>query len=258
MPALAMEYGAFKKEIRSIIGVDLDSYKEQQMQRRIRQWVARHRLETLNGLVDTLRQDPLHKRQFLDYLTINTSHFFRDKNVFQYLSERLLPEICARRRAKIWSAGCSIGAEAYSLVMILLEAGLNFQPILATDLDEGVLAKAREGLYQESQLAALPQGYRRKYFTPVGGSLKIASEVQKQVRFSRHNLLEDRFSNGFDLIMCRNVFIYFTTDVQRVLITNFVRSLNPGGFFVVGSAEQIMNPAVFGIRRVTYCVYQKD
>ncbi|HBG08719.1 MAG TPA: chemotaxis protein CheR, partial [Firmicutes bacterium] len=100
--------------------------------------------------------------------------------------------------------------------------------------------------------------YLEKYFTQTEkGNWAIAQSLKDMVVFRQHDLLKDPYERNFDLILCRNVFIYFTTDTQRRLITNFVQSLNPAGYFVVGSAEQIMDPTSFGLQRVSYCIYQK-
>lgn len=255
---MAMDYIHFKKDAREILGIDLNSYKEQQMLRRINQWVARHGLMDLNALAKELRSNSEHRNKFMEYLTINTSHFFRDQMVFANLERHVLPAITQNNRPKIWSAGCSIGAEIYSIAMLLQEKGYPYRQLLASDIDETVLAKALDGVYLNSQLGGVSPLLLNKYFVEVSGQYKISEEIKKMVTFVQHDLLRDPYQKDFDLILCRNVFIYFTNETQKRLTERFIDSLKPGGYFIVGSAEQIMNPAVFGLNRVNYCIYQKQ
>lgn len=253
-----MDYVAFKRNVLDLLGIDLNSYKEQQMQRRILQWIDRYDLKDFSGLINYIKSAPDHSERFLTYLTINTSYFFRDTAVFKFFDDILLPEIASVKPAKIWSAGSSIGAEAYSLVILLLKKNLKFHKILGTDLDTAILEKATEGIFLANHLNDISQEMIDKYFTVMPNSqYKIDDRIRNHVTFKQHDLLKDPFPTNFDLILCRNVFIYFTSEVQQELTEKFVSSLNPGGYFVVGSAEQIMNPAQFGLSRVSYCIYKK-
>lgn len=251
-----MDYEVFKARVRDLIQLDLSSYKQQQMKRRILQWIARHDLNDFAGLFDKLKTDSSHRREFIDYLTINTSHFFRDHSVFDFLTTKILPSI-AGNLARIWSAGCSIGAEPYSIAILMLENKLPFAEILASDIDEDSLKKAKAGIYYPNQVSQVPPNLLERYFTTTNEQYCLKDIVKRQVRFSRHNLLTDKYEQGFDLILCRNVFIYFTSEIQSRLIKQFVNSLKPNGYFVVGSAELIINPNLFGLERVSYCIYQK-
>ncbi|HKM17481.1 MAG: protein-glutamate O-methyltransferase CheR [Firmicutes bacterium] len=251
-----MDYEVFKARVRDLIQLDLGSYKQQQMQRRILQWIARHDLKDFAGLFNMLKTDTNHRGEFIDYLTINTSHFFRDQSVFEYLTAIILPSI-AGSQTRIWSAGCSIGAEPYSIAILLLENKFKIKEIIATDIDEDSLKKAEAGVYYSNQIVQLPPSLLERYFTIVNERYHIKDVVKRQVRFYKHNLLTDPYEKGFDLILCRNVFIYFTSEIQSRLIKQFVDSLKPNGYFVVGSAELIINPNLFGLERVSYCIYQK-
>lgn len=254
-----MDYGLFKQEFNKIVGIDLNSYKEQQMQRRILQWITRYDFSGFSGLIQSLRSDSDHLAKFLDYLTINTSHFFRDKTVFNDIADNILPAISQNNRPRIWSAGCSIGAEIYSIVMLLTELGVEANRYLATDLDENIIAKAELGSYPASQINLVPPNLLKKHFvTTDNNHYQISDSIREKVKFVQHNLLTDPYEKNFDLILCRNVFIYFTNEIQKELTSKFVDSLNNGGYFIVGSAEQIMNPNQFGLTRVSYCIYQKQ
>lgn len=252
------DYAKLQKDIDRTLGIDLTAYKEQQMRRRINQWLDRHKLASYDALIATLTTDRAHREKFIEYLTINTSSFFRDQRVFDVIEEVVLPAIGKLRRPRIWSAGASIGAEVYSIAMLLREGRYTPSLLLATDLDEAVLQKAKAGIYLPSQVDGLDPKYLNKYFTQLeNGNWAIADSIKGMVVFKQHDLLKDPYERNFDVILCRNVFIYFTSTTQKRLITSFVQSLNPGGYFIVGSAEQIMDPASFGLERVSYCIYRK-
>ncbi|NMB19311.1 MAG: protein-glutamate O-methyltransferase CheR [Firmicutes bacterium] len=253
-----VDYEKLKRDIDRTLGIDLTSYKDQQMRRRINQWIERHRLNSYNQLVDTLKTDPAHRQKFTEYLTINTSNFFRDARVFEVIKSEVLPSISQRNRPRIWSAGASIGAEIYSIAILMNEAKFTPSLLLATDLDEPILEKAKVGEYLSNQVAGTSPEYLAKYFTKKGNDRWVIHEsIKENVVFKKHDLLRDSYERNFDLILCRNVFIYFTSETQHRLIANFVDSLKPNGFFIVGSAEQIMDPAKFGLERFSYCIYQK-
>lgn len=253
-----VDYNLFKHEFNNIVGIDLNSYKEQQMQRRILQWITRYDHDGFSGLITFLKKDHDHLSNFLDYLTINTSHFFRDQSVFSEIESKVLPAISNNNSPSIWSAGCSIGAEIYSIVMLLKNLGIEAKQYLATDIDETVLEKAQAGIFSKNQVNLVPSDLLKKYFIITeNGEYRISDNVKKMVYFKKHNLLKDHYKRGFDLIMCRNVFIYFTSEIQKELTIKFIDSLNNDGYFIVGSAEQIMNPSQYGLTRVSYCIYQK-
>lgn len=253
------DYGKLKTDIYKVLGIDLNAYKEQQMRRRINQWLDRHKLDSYAELIKTIKEEQDHKEKFTKYLTINTSNFFRDKNVFQEIESQVLPAIGKNNRPRIWSAGASIGAEIYSIAILLAELGIRPGMLLATDLDEIILQQAQKGVYLKNQMAGVKPAYIDKYFEQhEDDSWSIISRIKNQVKFKKHNLLEDPFESRFDLILCRNVFIYFTTETQNTLINKFVQSLKPNGYFIVGSAEHIMDPSAYNLNRVSYCIYQKD
>ncbi len=253
-----MDYSLFKQEIHDIIKIDLNCYKEQQMHRRILQWISRHDLIDYSGLAQALKTDQEHRKKFLDYLTINTSHFFRDPSVFAYIEQEVLPTIKKNSNVRIWSAGCSIGAEIYSIAILAEEQRLSVATYLATDIDQFSIEQAKEAVYRQNQINYVPEHLLRKYFISKNNHYELKKSITEQVTFVKQNLLTDIFEGNFDLILCRNVFIYFTSESQQKLIAKFVNSLKKGGYFVVGSAEHIINPSQFGLARVSYCIYQKQ
>lgn len=253
-----MDYEFLKRRIYDVLGIDLHSYKEQQMRRRIDQWLARYDLEDYAQLVDRIKTDTEHREKFTKYLTINTSQFFRDLGVFNDIENIVLPRITAGgKRPRIWSAGASIGAEIYSIALLLQKKNQRAQQLLATDIDEVILGRAQEGRYSSHEVQNVPADLIGQYFTKDGTQLVISDQIRALVTFRKHDMLRDPFPKPFDLILCRNVFIYFTAETQERLIHKFVDSLAPGGFFIVGSAEHIMDPSRFGLQRESYCIYSK-
>lgn len=255
----AMDYEVFKKKIRDKVGLDLNSYKEQQMRRRIHQLMQRYGNDSYESFLSLLDSDPSILTYFTEYLTINTSQFFRDTPVYQHIEKTLLPTLLKKAGpVKIWSAGCSSGAEPYSLVMLLRELAPrgNWQ-VLATDFDVNILVKAREGKYPENMVSSVPKRYLTRYFTQKDGFFYLDPQIKSSVRFKQQNLLTGRYEEACDLILCRNVFIYFTMETQELLIGRFVQSLRDNGYFIIGCSEMITNSSRFSLQKILPAVYQK-
>ena len=253
-----LAYAAFQRAFQQETGLDLTSYKQRQMQRRIDQWMNRYGVQSYNDLIKLIQEDPEKREEFLGYLTINTSQFFRDKRVFDNIQNMILPEWKKQGiTPRIWSAGTSIGAEAYTMAILLQEAKLNYS-ILATDIDEGALQQARSGVYRENQLQGVPPHILGVYFTKEGEGYRVKESLQRGITFRRQNLLEDPFGRSFDMILCRNVFIYFTWETQERLLQDFARALRREGYFISGSAEQMTDPAKYGLKRIAHCIYKLE
>ncbi len=248
------DWATFKQKLKAKTEIDLDLYKEAQMRRRISNLVTRGGFDSFVTYFDHVAQDKEEFAAFIEYLTINVSEFFRTPDKFGKLETEIIPELLTRSPTlNIWSAGCSIGAEVYSLTMILkdLTPGKKHR-LLATDLDIEIIAKAKKGVYAENELKALNPKRKEKYFTKTSdGRYAIKDEIKQCVEFKRHNLLKDPFEKGFDLILCRNVVIYFTEEAKDKLYRNFFASLKPGGILFVGATEAILNA-----RNMGYVNYQ--
>jgi len=253
------DYELFKRRLKDTIGLDLNHYKQQQMKRRINQWLTRVGAANYGEYIKTLQTDPEERSKFTEYLTINTSQFYRDVKVFKEIEEQVLPDLVERyRRLKVWSAGCSTGPEIYTVAMLLKElTPYRRHTLLGTDFDAGALVKAKEAVYTENLLSSLPDKYKEKHFAQEGSLWRLSEEIKRQVKFERQNLLEDPFGSNFHLILCRNVFIYFTPETQAMLTKKFSESLVVGGIFVVGSAENLLTPEVANLKRISYCIYQR-
>ena len=211
-------YEKFKKDVLQLTKIDLNSYKEKQMKRRIDTLIGKTKAKTYDEYVSLLKTDKKIFEQFVNFLTINVSEFYRNADQWRLLDTKVIPELIKKfgKNLKIWSAACSTGDEPYSLVMALSKhIPLNQIKILATDIDKQVLEKARVGLYSEKSIANVPEEFKRKYFTKIGASYQISDEIKKRVEFKEHNLLRDPYPGNCNMIVCRNVVIYFTTQSRR-------------------------------------------
>lgn len=237
-------YEKFKKDVYALTSIDLNAYKEKQMRRRINTLIAKNKLDDYDAYIRLIKRDKDAFEQFVNFLTINVSEFYRNPEQWKFLDEVVFPELIQTfgRNLKIWSAACSTGDEPYSLVMALSKhVPLTNIRIIATDIDKQVLDKARMGLYNEKSIAAVPEEFKKKYFTKVGNSYKIADEIKRCVEFKQHNLLKDPYPKDLNLIVCRNVVIYFTEEAKDEIYKKFHDSLKQDGMLFIGSTEQIMN-----------------
>ncbi len=255
-----MTYQEFIQRVHLITGLDLESYKERQMERRIRQLLQRKQID-FKSFCEELICNEAAKDDFLKYLTINTSGFFRDEHIYAYLADKVIKDLLREHdRINIWSAGCSTGEEPYTLSMVLHEQGAGqYSKILATDIDSGVLEKAGKGCYQPRQLEKMAPGLKKKYFEYIDGSYYFRDRYKQIVNFRQLNLLKEfsKHVGPLQLILCRNVFIYFKTEVQEKLISSFSGLLPAGGYLVTGCTEMINQPRQFGLERKIPAVYRK-
>lgn len=253
-------YEKFKKDILQLAGIDLNSYKEKQMRRRINTLITKNNVKTYNDYVALIKKDKEKFDQFINFLTINVSEFYRNPDQWKILEGQVFPELIKKfgKNLKIWSAACSTGDEPYSLVMALSrQVPLANIKIIATDIDNQVLDTARMGLYNEKSIASVPDDLKKKYFTKVGSSYQISDEIKKRVEFKNHDLLKDPYPSGCNLIVCRNVVIYFTEEAKDVIYQKFHKALQPGGVLFIGSTEQIMNYRELGFDRHTSFFFEK-
>ncbi|MCM1027809.1 MAG: protein-glutamate O-methyltransferase CheR [Roseburia sp.] len=257
---MAYDYEYLKKEIFALTSIDLNAYKEKQMKRRIDTLIAKHKIEGYDKYVLGLKKDKELFDEFVNYITINVSEFYRNPDQWKLLDEMVIPELIKRygNHLKIWSAACSTGDEPYSLVMALSKyLPLSNIKIYATDLDKQVIAKAKVGLYSSKSILSVPADLKKKYFTQIGGSYKISDEIKARVEFKEHNLLKDTYPVDYHLIVCRNVLIYFTEEAKDEVFRKFFRSLASGGVLFIGSTEQIINYKEMGYDRMNSFFYHK-
>ncbi|MBB6283212.1 CheR family methyltransferase [Geobacillus subterraneus] len=253
------DYAQFIEKVKRKTGIDLSLYKEAQMKRRLASLYMKKGLNSFAELFAAMEKDPALWNECLDRMTINVSEFYRNAKRWDVLERTILPRLLAENpRLKVWSAACSTGEEPYTLALVLLKhMPLHRVSVLATDIDENALARARLGLYSERSLAELPEEMKKKFFTKDGEYYKIDEKVKQAVTFQKHNLLADPFRGPFDLIVCRNVLIYFTEEAKRALYRKFHDALRPGGVLFVGSTEQIFNPGLYGFEMEETFFYRK-
>lgn len=253
------EWELFKQKFNAKSNINLNDYKPAQMQRRIGNFMTRNGASNYTEFLNMLNTNPKLYKEFIDYLTINVTEFFRTPEKFAELETKVLPELLAKSpKLNIWSAGCSIGAEPYSLAMILkdMTPGTKHR-ILATDLDREMLDKARKGVYTSAEYKNISSARQTKYFKQEGQTYAVSSEIKAMVEFRQHNLLLDKFETGFDLILCRNVVIYFTEEAKDGLYRRFLASLKPGGVLFVGGTEAILNFRDIGFEQYLPFFYRK-
>lgn len=253
------DFQAFIQQVKRKTGIDLSLYKETQMKRRLTSLRDKRGYTNFADYFQAIQKDKDLFNEFLDRMTINVSEFFRNAGRWQVLEKKIIPRLLSESdKLKVWSAACSTGEEPYSLVMLLSR----FMPltdinVLATDLDAHALEKAKEGRYVERSVQDVPKDLLAKYFTKEGSVYVISPEIKARVTFTQHNLLADRFGTGFDLIVCRNVLIYFTEEAKVSLYEKFANALRPGGVFFVGSTEQIFQPQKYGFTPEDTFFYRK-
>lgn len=235
---MGWDYEFFAKKIYKLTTIDLISYKERQMKRRINSLISRNGFKGYESYYNALLKDNELLEQFIRYITINVSEFFRNPKQWNVLETKIMPMLYRRHdKLKIWSAACSTGEEPYSLAILLAQHRFfKDVEILATDIDKEVLITAKEGVYSEKSLENLPPKFKEKYFSKLtdNKSYKIDDKIKGMVTFRQHNLLEDPFPQNCHLIMCRNVMIYFTEEAKVRLYKKFYDSLHDEGVFFCG------------------------
>lgn len=238
------DYEKLKKDVYALTKIDLNCYKEKQMRRRIDTLITKNKITSYDDYVKLIKSNPEKFEEFVNFLTINVSEFYRNPEQWEVLDKDVFPRLVQKfgKSLKVWSAACSTGDEPYSLVMALSRhVPVSNIKIIATDIDKQVLDKARMGLYNAKSISSVPEDFKKKYFTQVGGSYQISDEIKKCVEFKEHNLLKDPYPTGCHLIVCRNVVIYFTEEAKDEIYRKFNQSLVKEGVLFIGSTEQITN-----------------
>jgi chemotaxis protein methyltransferase CheR len=255
-------YDRLANDVRSLLGIDLSQYKPAQVWRRVNGFAVARGLTGPDALVAKARLDPVLKQAFLDMLTINVSEFFRNPEAWAMLTEKFLRTLLHDQLSvRIWSAGCSLGYEPFTLAMLCREiAPAAPVRILATDLDETILTRARTAIYTDQLMAGVSDARRARFFRRVegpAGSWEVRPELQALVTFRRHDLLKDPYEKPFDLICCRNVVIYFTEPAKVDLYRRFCAALRPGGILFLGATESIPNTKAVGLEPAGLTFYRR-
>jgi chemotaxis protein methyltransferase CheR len=252
-------YDRMAREVRSLLGIDLSQYKPAQVWRRVNGFASARGLADADTLVKKAREDAVLRQAFLDMLTINVSEFFRNPEAWEAVaSQYLKPLLLGRLPVRIWSAGCSLGYEPFTIAMLCREISPQTPVhILATDLDETILARARRAIYAENQMAGVSPARRAHFFRKVDAGWEANSELQSMITWRRHDLLRDAYEKPFEIICCRNVVIYFTEAAKSDLYARFCESLRPNGILFLGATESIPSPRSVGLTPAGLTFYQR-
>ncbi|HEX9078530.1 MAG TPA: chemotaxis protein CheB, partial [Desulfuromonadaceae bacterium] len=236
--------------LRAHTGHDFSPYKKSTINRRIERRMGIHQIDKIASYVRFLQQNPQELELLFKELLIGVTGFFRDPAAWEELRSEILPALldsrspCTTLRA--WSAGCSTGEEAYSLAMVFKEALEQITPeggwtlqIFATDLDPDAIDKARQGVYTANIAADVSPERLSRFFVPEEDGFRVGKEIREKVVFATQNLIKDPPFTKLDLLICRNLLIYLSPDMQKKLLPLFHYCLNPGGILFLGNAETI-------------------
>ncbi len=231
-----------------VYGYDFTHYSRASLKRRINRLWSLDKFPSFAELRYRVRSDASYLKRFVEELTVNVTEMFRDPLFYKALRTEVLPALSAKPFIRIWHAGCSTGEEVFSMAILLREANLLTKSLLyATDLNPDVLETARRGIFSLGPMKQYSENYRLSggvndfsmYYTAQYGHVKFGKELGEKMVFSTHNLVSDRSFNEFDLILCRNVLIYFDKALQERVLHLFDESLGPLSYLALGAKESL-------------------
>lgn len=236
------------KDVYDMYGYDFSEYSRASFKRRINRICLIDRFTSFAELRYTILNDPEYLKRFIEEITVNVTEMFRDPHFFKALRENILPQLGTYPLIRIWVAGCSTGEEAYSMAILLKEANLYHKSLIyGTDLNPSVLETARAGVFPLQQMKLYSENYMLSggkkdfsdYYTANYDSVKFDKSLQEKLILSTHNLVSDSSFNSFQLIICRNVLIYFDRELQERVFRLFDNSLENLGFLALGAKETL-------------------
>jgi chemotaxis protein methyltransferase CheR len=254
--------------VKRIHGFDFSGYTKASLKRRITRIMQLKKISYYD-LKHMLVNDQSFFQDFLEEITVNVTEMFRDPTFYKAVNSQVVPYLSTYQHSKIWVAGCSTGEEVYSLAILMREAGLSQKSfIYGTDINTEVLKEARKGIYSLRNIKSYAENYQltglrgsiSDHFTILYDAASIHNELKQNTLFSVHNLVSDGVFNEFQLISCRNVFIYFETELQERILELFYQSLCPLGYLCLGSKETIRSDAFkkkFKVINQKENIYQK-
>ncbi len=249
------EFRLFTDYLRGRCGLHFNEDTRYLVEKRLARRIRETDLGSFASYLYQLRNGPNAEDEFrevVDVLTTNETYFFRERSQLTALIEEVIPEMLARRSVsgrpiQIWSAGCSSGEEPFSVVMSGLDVGMvpgrDFR-VYASDISRAVLSKARRGVYRETSFRETDASCRQRYFSQKDGLLRISDSVKRHVDFVHMNLLDEAkvsLLGTMDVILCRNVIIYFDLETKRRVMKTFHEKLQPGGYLLLGHSESLIN-----------------
>ena len=235
-------------DVLEVHGYDFTDYSKASIHRRVNRLMILDGFPSFAELRHKIRNDESYLKRFVEEITVNVTEMFRDPDFYRIIKETVFPQLFSKPFIRIWHAGCSTGEEVYSMAIMLKEAGLlNKTLIYATDLNPDVLEKASKGIFPLSQMKQYSENYIAaggkedfsSYYTARYDKVVFHQDIKKRMVFATHNLVSDSSFNEFQLILCRNVMIYFDKDLQDKVLTLFDSSLEKLGYLALGSKETI-------------------
>jgi chemotaxis protein methyltransferase CheR len=254
------EYVVFCNGVARLTGIDLLQYKRGQMERRLRTFAERKGMRKLTEYLAVLSRDDRELEQFLDRVTINVSQLWRNPEQWESLGRSIVPELAARGgRIRVWSAGCSYGAECYTIAAVCLEyaPGVRVE-VKGTDVDARMLDRASAGIFSHDDTRTVPTASLERWFERIPEGWRARSELARTLSFEQGDLLAMRFPTAaYDLVLCRNVVIYFNEDVRDALHGRLATALRSGGYLVVGSTERVAAAPDLGLDLASPFTYRR-
>lgn len=272
------------KQIKTILaylhttrGMDFSTSRYFSLERKINQRLIACRMTYAGDYIRFLEDHPEELTRLIDLLTVNVSHFFRNPLTYEMLAKQVLPELLIQKSnesspsLRIWSAGCASGEEPYSIAILIQELLRKEEMamdvrIFATDINQSVLKSARKGRFTEFQLYNVTLGILNRYFNWIKGDYYLDQQIKEMVSFSHYDIIDPKtyvppesvFGN-FDIVLCRNVLIYFQNDRQAIIFNKLFRSLSSHGYLVLGEAERLPETYQYQFKKNTdYChIYRK-
>lgn len=254
------DYQVFCEGLRRICGVDLTQYRRPQMERRLRAFFGRLGIKDLTETLPMLRADRDQLDSLLDRVTINVSQLWRHPAQITHLEQSVLPELAAAGRVRVWSAGCSYGAEAFTIAAVCRTAIPSATvSILGTDIDRRMVERAQAGHFSLDDARGVPEATMRAGFDRVDDGWQAHEMLRRMTRFEVGDLLRlQSRPDSHDLIVCRNTVIYFSEPVRDALHRRLTESLRPGGYLLVGATERVADAASLGLTPTAPFFYRKD
>ncbi|AFV24798.1 MCP methyltransferase [Methanolobus psychrophilus R15] len=263
------DFAMLKNVIKDKLGFNCEYYKDSHFKRRIDVRLRASGSKNYGDYVKLLKENDGERVILMDTLTVNVTNFFRNTEVYDIVEKEVLPAVIKSKGSsplksiKIWSAGCSIGVEAYSIAMLLDHIlGANIKryniSITGTDIDKASLQQAQQGIYSDIEMKDVGPAFLKKYFVQQGNQYHVIDSLKKMTHFKSHDMISGPKIKGFDIIFCRNVTIYFEKELQEKLYMDFYDGLNENGFFVMGKTETLLGPSKdrfkpFNAKERIYC-----
>lgn len=255
--------------IREVYGHNFRDYAEASLKRRLHYWLESSKFASFSEAQATILRDAAALDSLLQSITVNVTEMFRDPDFFLAVREKVIPFLKTYPFVKIWHAGCSTGEEAYSLAILLHEAGMSGRfRLYATDINEAVLQTAKEGVFPLNCMQAYTQNYQKSggtaafsdYYTAQYDHAIFRSDLRDDIIFSPHNLAVDSDFGEMHLVLCRNVMIYFKLTLKERCMSMFDRCLSPGNFLCLGTKESLVGKSIekkYEVLAERLSIYQK-